>query len=65
MDIKVKDFEIKKWDISNGTTGTAGFVMRKCSSESAAIQDIEKMIEQNICIFDVLEPGCVFPLLRY
>lgn len=66
MNISLFDLKITsnaKSHNSNSNSGTAetkiGFVMRKAQSESAAQQDLEKMIEKKgSCIFDNLQVVC-------
>jgi hypothetical protein len=55
----VIDLKVSKFSVSNfhASTERAGFVMRKAKSESSAQNDLEKIMERNECIFDVLNNG--------
>ena len=50
IDVTVKDFKVNNYRVGE----RAGFVMRRGKSESSSQADLEKILEQGDCIFDLL-----------
>jgi len=64
MEVSVNSFDIPGYNAQNAAAANKppkiGFVLRKASSESEAQQDMEKMAEKKVCIFDNLQNEDLF-----
>ncbi len=61
LGVSFRDFSVKHPDgeavkVKAKEGLKAGFLLRRMPSESAAQQDLEEMIEKDLCIFDVKDP---------